>query len=207
MGTRLRNLKKKKHGLGGKGKLTGKLIDELAIYYGLAIRRNSNSIEKMKQQIWATLYHKISTDERPQHDKCPSGANSWCTWQIAKATQKLEEYKHKPAMSTEVFEAIKPVYTDLSSDDLLNRCLGGFTQNSNESFNSTMWLIAPKSSSSSKRVLDLCADIAVCQFNDGICSIMQIMQVLDILVGPNCYNFYVEADALRIKLSTLREIF
>lgn len=76
MGTQLRNLKKKKKGLGGKGKLTGKLIDELAIYYGLAIRRNSNSIEKIRQGIWATLYHKILTDERPQHDKCPSGADS-----------------------------------------------------------------------------------------------------------------------------------
>lgn len=40
MGTRLRNLKKHTKGLGGRGKLTGKLIDELSIYYGLAIRRN-----------------------------------------------------------------------------------------------------------------------------------------------------------------------
>ncbi|XP_029177185.1 uncharacterized protein LOC114945237 [Nylanderia fulva] len=46
MGTRLRNLKKNTKGLGGKGKLTGKLIDELSIYYGLAIRRNHDSVEK-----------------------------------------------------------------------------------------------------------------------------------------------------------------
>lgn len=38
MGTRLRNLKKIKKGLGGKGKLMDKLIDELSLYYGLAIR-------------------------------------------------------------------------------------------------------------------------------------------------------------------------
>lgn len=37
MGTRLHNLKKQVKGLGGKNKLTGKLIDELSIYYGLAI--------------------------------------------------------------------------------------------------------------------------------------------------------------------------
>lgn len=55
--------------IGGKGKLTGKLIDELTIYYGLAIRRNTGSIKNMKKEIWATLYHKISTDENPQHDK------------------------------------------------------------------------------------------------------------------------------------------
>lgn len=76
MGTRLRNLKKQVKGLGGKGKLTGKLIDELSIYYGLAIRRNSDSVEKMRNNIWATLYHKLSTDEKPQHDKCPIGEDS-----------------------------------------------------------------------------------------------------------------------------------
>jgi len=34
----------------GKGKLIGKLIDELALYYGLAIRRNPNSVENMKNR-------------------------------------------------------------------------------------------------------------------------------------------------------------
>lgn len=51
MGTRLHNLKKSKKGLDGKGKLTGKLIDELNKYYGLAIRRNTTSIEGMKNDI------------------------------------------------------------------------------------------------------------------------------------------------------------
>ncbi|XP_025263572.1 uncharacterized protein LOC112637650 [Camponotus floridanus] len=77
MGTRLRNLKKNTKGLGGKGKLTSKLIDELSIYYGLAIRRNHDSVEKMRNEIYATLFHKLSTDEKPQHEKCPSGENSW----------------------------------------------------------------------------------------------------------------------------------
>jgi len=51
MGTRLRNLKKKMKGLGGKRKLTTKLIDKLTIYYGLVIRRNPNSVESMKNEI------------------------------------------------------------------------------------------------------------------------------------------------------------
>jgi len=65
MGTRLRNLKKNVRGLGGKGKLTGKLIDDLSLYFGLAIRRNHNSIVNMKKEIWATLSHKIFTDDNP----------------------------------------------------------------------------------------------------------------------------------------------
>ncbi|XP_012235069.2 uncharacterized protein [Linepithema humile] len=199
MGTRLRNLKKNSKGLGGKGKLTGKLIDELTIYYGLAIRRNVDSVEKMKKEIWATLYHKISTDEKPQHDFCSAGENSWCSYQKAKATNKLSEYKHKTPMKYVVFDAVKPIYEELSKDELLLRCLGGFTQNSNESFNATVWALAPKSYASGKKIIDIATNIAVCNFNDGFRSIMEIMEVLNLCVGPNCYNFCEEADARRIK--------
>ncbi|XP_018302353.1 uncharacterized protein, partial [Mycetomoellerius zeteki] len=115
-------------GLGGKGKLTGKVIDELSIYYGLAIRRNCDSTEEMKNAIWATLDHKMSTDENPQHDRCPKGEDSWCSWQRAKATNTLDEYQHNSPMRAEVFEAIKPIYERLTSDDLLTRCIGGYTQ-------------------------------------------------------------------------------
>lgn len=37
--------KNDKKGLGGEGKLTARLIDDLIIYYGLSIRRNYNSID------------------------------------------------------------------------------------------------------------------------------------------------------------------
>ncbi|KAG8230185.1 hypothetical protein J437_LFUL006117 [Ladona fulva] len=90
MGTRPRACKKKIKGLGGRGKLTGKLIDELTVYYGLAIRRNSDSVEKMKNAIWATFFHKSSTDEEPKHDKCHPRQESWCSWQRAKATESLK---------------------------------------------------------------------------------------------------------------------
>nr|XP_012230478.1 PREDICTED: uncharacterized protein LOC105676856 [Linepithema humile] len=203
MGTHLRNVKKNTKGLGGKGKLTGKLMDELSIYYGLAIRRNHDSVQKMRDAIWGTLYHKLSTDEKPQHDKCPSGEDSWCSWQKAKAENKLHEYKHKPALPDEVFEAIKPIYEKLSSDDLLERCIGGFTQNSNESFNALVWSMAPKAVSSGKIVLDTVANLAVCTYNDGISSIMQVMKLLGLTIGHNCYNYCLETDARRIKFSEL----
>lgn len=198
MGTRLRNLKKNTKGLGGKGKLTGRLIDDLTLYYGLGIRRNTDSVENMRKEIWATLYHKLSTDKKPQHDKCPPGVNSWCTWQKAKAENSLDTYEHKPALSTEVFNAIKPVYEDLTRDELLERCLGGFTQNTNESFNSTVWNIAPKNISSRKKVLDIATDVATCVFNDGLLGILKIMEVLQLPIGLTCYNYCLEANEMRI---------
>ena len=47
----------------GKDKLTSKLIDKLTVYYGLPIRRNSDSADKMTDAIWATYYHYSSTDK------------------------------------------------------------------------------------------------------------------------------------------------
>lgn len=61
--------------------------------------------------------------------------------------------------------------------------------------------MAPKLTSSGKTVLHIAGNLAVCIFNDGISKIMQIMAVLGMTIGPNCYNFCIEADNRRIKLS------
>lgn len=195
MGTRLRNLKKGTKGLGGRGKLTAKLIDELSIYYGLAIRRNPYSIKNMKNEIWATLFHKMSTDEKPQHEKC---SENWCSWKKANAENALDAYHHNQPMSEEVYQAIKPIYMELSRDELLERCLGAYTQNNNESFNATVWSLAPKAYSSGKTVLDIATDIAVCIFNGGLTNVLQIFKILEVEIGVQLYNFCIESDAKRI---------
>jgi len=121
------------------------MIDKLTVYYGLAIRRNSDSVQKMKNDIWATYYHYSSNDKNPQHEKCPSGEDSWCEWQKAAAADALKSFKHSyAALPSKVLEAMKPIYEDLSKDALLQRCLGGFTQNNNENLNQLIWKISPK---------------------------------------------------------------
>ena len=96
------------------------------------------------------------------------GLEAWCDWTKTQAAGALSDYHHKALISEEVFEAIKPVHDDLSRNELLNRCLGGFTQNSNETFNAAVWNLAPKVYSSVKKVLNIAMDIAVCNFNDGV---------------------------------------
>lgn len=181
MGTRLRDLVKKtvkekevkgkkiqKETLSGKNKLTGKMIDKLTVYYGLAIRRNSDSVDKMRDAIWGTYYHYSSTDENPQHNKCPIGAESWCAWQRASAAGTLASFKHDyQALPNYVLQAMKPVYEDLSKDVLLERCVGEFTQNSNESFNQIIWKITPKHLPAGLSVVEMAANISACQFNEG----------------------------------------
>ena len=69
----------------------------------------------------------------------------------------------------------------------------------NESFNAAVWNLAPKAYSSGKKVLNIATYIAVCNFNDGLKSVLRIMQVLKLEIGTQSYNFCVESDAKRIQ--------
>ena len=198
MGARLRVCKKNNKGLGGRGKLTGKLIDELSAYYGLAIRRNANSVDDMYKAVWATLYHKTSTDKSPKHHYCPEGADSWCTWQKSKANNNLDQYIHKTPLHKDVVVAITPIYEDLSDKELLKKCLGGFTQNNNESFNALVWKFAPKTLSSEAVIVHLAAYLATILFNDGHTGLLRILEHLNVKIGPTAAAYRDKQDALRI---------
>lgn len=201
MGTRLRNAKKKYKGIGGKGsgKLTDKVINELTTYYGLAIRRNPDSLEKMKEAIWATYDHNRSTDANPHHTRCPEGATSWCAWRKAEAEGQLSTFKHtKPPLSDEVLKVIKPIYEDLTADNLLERCVGCFTQNNNESLNSLIWTFAPKHMHSGKKTVEIATYLAVCIFNEGFNSILHMLNVMGIKIGNVSKTFAAMRDNCRI---------
>lgn len=214
MGTRLRNAKKQNKGLGGRGKLTGKMIDKLAVYYGLAIRRNSNSIEKMKNDIWATFYHYCSTDTNPQHEKCPAGDESWCEWQRAHAVlpkkqlQKKNEipgftHSYQP-LPDNVLNVIKPIYEDLTKDDLLERCLGGFTQNNNESYNQLIWKLSPKHLPGGVVPVKIAAYASACIFNEGQTSILKMFEAMGVPCGSNSHEYVAQQDESRVSTAEQR---
>ena len=205
MGTRLRKIRKDNK-LTGKGKLTMKLIDELTIYYGNAIRNNCNSVKDMKKAIQATLLHKISTNKKPQHKYCPAGKDSWCSWQQAKAEKKLKNYQHKEPLDEEVHKAIQPIYDTLSDEKLLKRCLGGFTQNSNESLNAKIWKIAPKVSPGSQRIVKIASNLAVSTFNDGSLAYLRCMEELGIKIGLNALTYSEKEDTNRLKHARIAAI-
>ncbi|XP_070528568.1 uncharacterized protein [Cardiocondyla obscurior] len=200
MGTRLRNAKKNHKGLGGKGvgKLTDKIISELSTYYGLAIRRHPNSIEEMKKEIWATYYHKSSTDEKSQHQNCPTGTDSWCKWRKTEAASTLENFHHdNPPLGDNVLEIIKPIYEELSSDELLERCLGAETQN-NESLNFLIWTFAPKHLYSGPKIIEISTFLAVTIFNEGFMPILKILNVMGIKVGHHAETYATLRNRHRI---------
>ena len=80
-------------GLSGKGRLTHKRIDAMQNFYGRAIRDNKGDAKSMAQATKAILKHYSSTVEKPQHEDCPKGPKSWCSYQrdVAK-----KEKNHKP---------------------------------------------------------------------------------------------------------------
>jgi len=173
MGRRLRNLKKSMSGqklydgkvIGGRNRLTNTVIDKLQKYYGLAIRRGVGSLDDMKRNIWATYFHKLSTDESPQHGLCPTGPDTWCTYNKAKFLK--QPHKHKDNIPKTVMLAIKQIYTDLSQPELLKKCLHGRTQNQNESFNNIIWSKIPKNTFIRLRTLKIGVYEAVLSFNEG----------------------------------------
>ncbi|GFT27716.1 uncharacterized protein TNCV_3570851 [Trichonephila clavipes] len=95
----------------------------------------------MKTAIYASLMHCSSTDKKPMHGKCPQGESSWCFYKraIAKGETPGSHSSMKTYLSPQVVEKIMPVYQRLASDTILERCVAGKTQNSNESLHSCIW--------------------------------------------------------------------
>ncbi|XP_046737741.1 uncharacterized protein LOC124406385 [Diprion similis] len=203
MGSRLRNIVKKNKKLGGKGQLTGKFIDKLTVYYGLAIRRHSASVHDMHEAIWATFDHYSSTDANPHHERCPTGEESWCSYQRAQARNEAFQHDYKPLPSN-VLDAIRPVYNDLSKETLLERCVGGFDQNNNESFNQLIWKISPKIVSSGAVVVNLAAYIAAGLFNEGSKSLLFYLNSIGVSCGRNAHEYADKMDEARIALAERR---
>ncbi|GFU95945.1 uncharacterized protein TNCV_252961 [Trichonephila clavipes] len=208
MGTRLRKLKlvysKKKLSdgktIGGKGRLTDSLIDKLAHYYGNAIRCNSTSVKEMRKAVWG---HSCSTDDEPMHWFCPTNPNTWCKYNAA-INNNLQNYKHKPSVAKAVRDVIKPVFADLSHPALLKKCLGGKTQNPNESLNSLIWKFCPKTIGSSLQIAEIAANLATSVFNDGNQILISILEKFGLKINRNVCVSLAERDNRRIFTSRQR---
>ncbi|GFT44439.1 uncharacterized protein TNCV_5054571 [Trichonephila clavipes] len=94
-------------------------------YYGLPSRNNSGNLSAMKQAIWSIFFDKISTDLNPQHGLYPLGDDSWCGYNRSKL--KGDTYRHKHNLPIAIMYCIKKVFRDLSSPELLSRCLHEFS--------------------------------------------------------------------------------
>ncbi|XP_075550913.1 uncharacterized protein LOC142584651 [Dermacentor variabilis] len=194
MGTRLRNIKKNEKGkkladglpLSGKGRLTEKDIDSLQVYYGKAIRGNTDSLDNMRRAVWAIYFHKLSTDTKSHHGLCPKGPFSWCGYNRSLVEGSLETYSHKSYLPEAVMDVIKPVFKALSDPGLLSKRLYGRTQNTNESLNQLIWCRCAKTTFVSADTLRTAANDAVAYYNDGNSARKAVLEGLGIVPGVFC---------------------
>ncbi|KAJ8681703.1 hypothetical protein QAD02_017495 [Eretmocerus hayati] len=198
MGKGLRDLATKEK-LGGKkaGALTVKKIDMLQKYYGKAIRNNLPDVPAMKRAILATLDHCSSTDAKHNHKLCPDGPDSWCFFKKALALKQKPKSHQRMAVKLrkDVVRKMKPLYTRLSDDELLQRCTMGETQNANESLHAQIWRRCPKEVFVSKRRVHMAVVNAVLEHNYGI---MQSLEIRNSIRGE-------EIPDVAMKVSHQRE--
>ncbi|GFY13216.1 uncharacterized protein TNCV_2334801 [Trichonephila clavipes] len=204
MGTRLRNIVKINKGIklsdgkniSERGRLTLKEVGSIQHYYGLAIRKNVSYEEDMKIAIWAIYFHKLSTEDNPQHALCPLGEDSWCSYNRSIVTGEFHIHKH--CLLEIILLKVKKVFRDLTEKDLLKKCLHGRTQNPNESFNTCISERIPKTAFVGIDTLKFRVMDAVICFNNGYVSRIKVFDALDIKPGYNIERALPVIDKKRI---------
>ena len=160
-------------------------MNKLQKYYTKAIR-GRKTVSEMKTSVMAIFHHCTSTDEKPNHEGCPEGLDSWCFFQRALARSDPPPY-HKDKLSCflapEVAVYVKDVYDRMSEDDLLSRCLEGKTQNANESLHSLLWSRCPKHIFANRRHLETALSIGIVEFNQGSAATQKFLQCLCFNIG------------------------
>ena len=127
--------------------MTYNTIKALQMYYLAAVNRHiGGSWKDLKLDIMSTYFHCTSTDAEHRHSLC---SEKWCFYlQDKKANVQIRPHKNMEAAircgDKDVLKKIHEIYQDLTSQDLLERCLKGRTQNPNESLHSNLWGKCPK---------------------------------------------------------------
>ncbi|GFU92423.1 uncharacterized protein TNCV_2710191 [Trichonephila clavipes] len=145
----------------------------------------------------------LRTDDEPMHWFCPTNPNTWCKYNAA-INNNLQNYKHKPSVAKAVRDVIKPVFADLSHPALLKKCLGGKTQNPNESLNSLIWNFCPKTIGSRLQIAEIAANLEISVFNDGNQILITILEKFGLKINRNVCVPLAERDNRRIFTSRQR---
>ena len=187
-------------GVGGRNRLTDAVCDSMQNFYGEAIRNNQGDLKGMVNDIWAIPHHMVVDPNTPlneQHRFCPKHENTWC-----KYWSKNKEYDQTNRLPEVFMEELKPIFTRLSDEKLLKRCLKGLTQNQNESANGQLWSRCPKTVHCGRKKVTIAVCETVCVFNTGAASKAIILEECGVKQpGKNMLRALKKEDTLRLKLA------
>ncbi|CAF4977030.1 unnamed protein product [Rotaria sp. Silwood1] len=181
---------------GGVGRMTRVMEHKLADNYGLAIRQCSElaknldedqAVSLMERRCRAALLHNIKQSDRElRHAFCPTGPDSWCSY---------EKDKHVPVF----LEILSPMIDKLTNSTFLCRCLRGMTQNANESINSVMWSILSKTKYHGYQSIRGAAALSSIFFNRGRSGLVKFFDQVGIPVTEELLDTLIGKDYKRIE--------
>ncbi len=172
---------------GKSGRLTEPAIDRIQKYYGNAIRKSVNpnattkeeidsAVTTMRTAIKAVLHHSVATpNPQERHKFCPDGPESWCRYK-----RTGEDKTQKYHFDAPFLDFLTPTFDNLSTDNLLKRCLPGYTQNNNESLNGMVWVRAPKHKWHGAKRVRIALTSAILRFNVGAGAREDVMKTVKI---------------------------
>ncbi len=117
------------------------------------------------------------------HQFRPNKDDTWCKY--IRAERDGKDVHHTNPLPTAVFDVIKPVYERLSKEELLQGCLGGYTQNSCKALNHLVWDRYPRSRYSGRDHLDCAVASSVLLFNDGLRALRRVLDAVGISLEKN----------------------
>ena len=102
---------------------------------------------------------------------------------LEKVTQTRPKKVTQNSLPDYLCEAIKPVFVTLTHDSLLQKCLHGGTQNTNESFHKVIWQRCPKTVFVSRKQLCTAVADATIVFSDWECGCFGVLGKLGMVLG------------------------
>ena len=158
-------------------------------------------VARLQKKCLAAFHHLIVHEEpQDQHYYCPDGILSWCSYKRDQVTNKNEdEIKNKSRLDPVFLDLLQKMITDLTSKELLSRCIRGLTQNSNESLNSVVWSILSKSKYHGFSSIQGAAASAAVYFNGGRSSLLGFFEESGIPVNGALFQTLVARNEKRIQ--------
>ena len=159
----------------------------------------------MAKAVMASLKHYCSTPEKPQHDDCPIGPSSWCSYQrdLANGTHEYKPVKNPIAPTIQ--EIIQPIFEKLGDKTFLAGFKNLATSNPNESFHHLLWSMAPKEQFTSSIEIKLAMNLSVCQFNSGFSwSFSNVIEKLGLPLTRTMKLIFNQIDKERIRHSDFK---
>ena len=122
----------------------------------------------MSRATHAILKHYSSTPENPRHEDCPTGRNSWCSYNRDVATGEKTHVRIKNPLPESVVTLMQPIFDRLGSEEFLVGSEKSLDQNKNECLHHVVWGMAPKEQYTSQQEASLAVSLGVLVFNNGL---------------------------------------